>query len=253
MAGFLTLTLVLVAAMLLTTPVFAQDEVPPAPEEAPAEVAPVEELAPVEEAPVEEPAPLEEAPAEEPAPEIVPLDGNGEALSLASQEAADALAEPDPWFACTVDVDGICSYAGANSLNTALSNYAVMGGSGAIYLEGGTHTVSANVVIDGATFAHLTGIMAETGESSATVNLDLGAFYLTATNLANGFTLKGMNISGNRSGALVDFAADTGALNLTDLIVTNSNAGGDGFVISDHTGNVTLHTVKVDENGDQAE
>ncbi len=251
LAGFLILTLVLVAAMLLTTPVFAQDEVPPAPEETPAEVAPVEEPAPVEEAPVEEPAPLEEAPAEEPAPEIVPLDGNGEALSLATQEAADAMAEPDPWFACTGDIDGICSYAGANSLNTALSNYAAMGGSGPIYLEGGTHTVSANVTINGATLANLTGIMAETGESSATVNLNLGAFYLNATNLANGFTLKGMNITGNRSGALLDFDANTGALNLTDLNVTNANAGGDGIEITNHTGNVTLHTVKVDENGDQ--
>ncbi len=202
---------------------------------------------------MEEPAPLEEAPAEEPAPEIVPLDGNGEALSLATQEAADALAEPDPWFACTGDIDGICSYAGANSLNTALSNYAAMGGSGPIYLEGGTHTVSANVTINGATLANLTGIMADTGESSATVNLNLGANFLTASDLTNGFILKGMNIYGTRpGGALVEFTNNAGTLTLTDLIITNSNAAGtgDGLLISDHTGNVTLHTIKADNNTD---
>ncbi len=60
-----------------------------------------------------------------------------------------------------------------------------------------------------------------------------------------------MNITGNRNGALLDFDANSGALNLTDLIVTNTNAGGDGIEITNHTGNVTLHTVKVDENGDQ--
>jgi putative surface-exposed virulence protein len=255
LAGFLILTLVMVAAMLLTTPVFAQDEVPPAPEETPAEVAPVEESAPVEEAPVEEPAPLEEAPAQEPAPEIVPLDENGEALSLATQEAAEALAEPDPWFACTDDSvdgtpDGKC--IGYGTLALALAAYNMRVGSGPIYLEAGTHTVTANITITTAAYPSLTGIMADAGLTSADVNLHFNdGFYLSVTNTTAGFTLKGMNIDGNYSGALLDFDANTGALNLTDLIVQNIHNTGDAIDITNQTGNVTLHTVEADLNGDQ--
>lgn len=255
LAGFLILILVMAAAMLLTTPVFAQDEVPPAPEETPVEVAPAEEPAPVEEAPVEEPAPVEEAPAEEPTPEIVPLDGNGEALSLATQEAAEALADPDPWFACTNDnilpADGKCTYG---TLTAALADYAIRGGSGPIYVEAGAYAIGATIDISGATHPNLTGIVADIGASSANTTLTFGVgAYLSVHDVTSGFILKGMNISGNRNGALVDFEANVGALNLTDLIISNSsaNALADGLEITNHTGNVTLHTVKIDRNGDE--
>ena len=90
---------------------------------------------------VEEVVPPVEEPVVEAAPEIVALDEGGAVLPLATQEAAEVMAEPDPWFACTVDndgtIDGICHYSGANSINTALDEYAARGGSGAIYIEPG--------------------------------------------------------------------------------------------------------------------
>ena len=120
----LALGIALIFAFLLAGPVFAQDELPPAPAEpAAAETAPaVEEAAPAEEplpaeeppaVPVEEPLPVEDPPAvaveeeaappvEEPAaetaPEIVALDEGGEVLPLASEEAFDTVATGDPYF-----------------------------------------------------------------------------------------------------------------------------------------------------------
>lgn len=248
---FLILTAILAAAFLLTTPVFAQDEVPPAPEETPVEVTPAEEPAPVEEAPVVE-APAEEPPEEEAAPEIVPLDGNGEALSLATQEAAEALADPDPWFACTIDnilpADGKCTYA---TIAAALADYAGRGGSGPIYVEAGVYAVGA-IEISNAAHPNLTGIMADTGLTSANVTLNFGAgASLYVHDTISGFTLKGMNITGDFSDALLFFQDNTGALNLTDLVVQNTNATGDAIAITGQAGNVTLHTVEADLNGDQ--
>ena len=119
----LALGIALIFAFLLAGPVFAQDELPPAPEETPvAEIAPAaEEAAPAEEplpaeeppaAPVLDPLPVEEPPAvgveevappvEEPvveaAPEIVALDEGGEVLPLASEAAAETVASGDPYF-----------------------------------------------------------------------------------------------------------------------------------------------------------
>jgi hypothetical protein len=111
---------------LFTSPVYAQDEVPPeisptetAPAEAaPTDAAPVEtlptdvapvEVPPTEDAPVEEtlvePAPVEEAPAAEPglaealdAADVVLADANGEPLQLASQDAEELITDGDPYF-----------------------------------------------------------------------------------------------------------------------------------------------------------
>jgi hypothetical protein len=278
------LVIALAFAFVLASPVFAQDELPPAPEATPAaeptplvevapEVAPVEELLPVEEPPaasieepaavvVEESAPPVEEPVVEAAPEIIPLDEGGQVLSLASQEAAKVMAEPDPWFLCTIDdvdglVDGKCNYLGANSLNIALGAYTAKGGSGPIYLASGpAHTVTTNVIINGTTVPNLTGIMADTGGSSADVLLTLGVFHIEVYNTIKGFTLKGLNIDGNyTSGGLSDglvyFWGNTGNLALTDLVIKNNAANGDGLDINGHTGSVTLNTVKSDRNGDE--
>ncbi len=81
----------LIAILIVTAPVFAQDEAPaePTPEENPVEEAPTEEI------------PAEELPALEEVTEgveIVPTNAEGEALPLASQEAAEVLADGDPWW-----------------------------------------------------------------------------------------------------------------------------------------------------------
>jgi len=130
------IALSLLAAFIITTPVFAQDELPPeAPvpteiipvveenpivEPAPLETAPPEEVVQVEEVPVEEELPpvVEEAASEEVIPaiedELVPaleeitevmvdaglelVDENGEPLSLASEEAFELVANSDPYY-----------------------------------------------------------------------------------------------------------------------------------------------------------
>jgi hypothetical protein len=268
-------------AFVLAEPVFAQDELPPAPDEpavvetvpAAEEAAPAEEPLPVEEppaAPVEEPLPVEEPaavvveeaapPVEEPAveaaPEIVALDVGGAVLPLVTQEAAEVMAEPDPWFACTIDdvdglVDGKCSYTGGNALNIALGAFNAKGGSGPIYIEATTHSVTANVNINGAVLTNLTGVMAVTGGSSANVNLNLGTFYMNITGTTKGFTLQGLNIYGDNANPLVLINLNSGNLTLTDLVIKNSNTNGDGLQVSNQTGNVTLNTVKSDQNGDE--
>ncbi len=82
--------LALIAVAFLAAPVFAQDEAPvePAPEEVPLEEAPPAEEIQVEVAGTELPEGVALAVENE----------SGEAISLASEEAAQILAEADPWF-----------------------------------------------------------------------------------------------------------------------------------------------------------
>ncbi len=73
----LCVLMALTAAFLFTSPAFAQDEVPPVPEEAPVETALPEALAEAG---------------------VVLADEDGEPVSLATEEAGELLAGNDPWF-----------------------------------------------------------------------------------------------------------------------------------------------------------
>jgi hypothetical protein len=298
----LALGIALIFAFLLAGPVFAQDEVPPAPDAAPV-VAPtdapasvIEEAAPAnaptvepasaEVAPTEEPTaeptqaePLDEAPAvteeatpplDEPvaeaAPEIVPLDEGGGVMPLVSQEAAETMAGGDPYFKDGViyrgwSTSGVCPAIvtictpSINPLPAALAAYSVTA-TGPIYIEGSsptpiTYTLSSSLIINGTVRPELADMNGFIGTGSTQVTLNFTSGNLLVTNTIAGFTLQGMNITGNYNGNLIDFTGNTGNLTLTDLVIKNSNPNGDGLQVSNQTGNVTLNTVKSDQNGDE--
>ncbi len=134
----LVFALAMLAVFVLSTPVFAQDEVPPpevaptevlteaapvpevAPTEAPTEIIPTEEpvvetlvpdVAPTVETPVEDPPEALQPPAEEPAAaDLAPVleavadagvalaDNSGEPIPMATEQAEAALSDTDPWF-----------------------------------------------------------------------------------------------------------------------------------------------------------
>ena len=57
--------------------------------------------------------------------------------------------------------------------------------------------------------------------------------------------------TGGISDGLVTFIGNTGNLTLTDLDIRNTDPNGDGLDINGHTGNVTMSTVKSNQNGDE--
>ena len=214
---------------------------------------------------VEEVAPPAEEPAVEEAPEIVALDEGGAVLPLASEEAAETVATGDPYFkdgaiyrgwhnggGCPAIVT-ICSFSlTGNPLQDAIAAYSLTA-TGPIYIEGDTYTFSSNLVINGTLRPELADMTGLIGTGSGVVNLVFNAaFNLQVTNTTAGFTLQGMNISGNAAGPLVNIYTNTGSLTLTDLIIKNNpNTNGTGLQVLDQTGNVTLNTIKADLNGDQ--
>ena len=100
----------------------------------------------------------------------------------------------------------------------------------------------------------LTGLIG-TGSGGVTLNFNPG-FHMMIRNAPAGFTLQGMTITGSYwtggiSDGLVTFMGNTGNLTLTDLDIRNTNTNGDGLDINGHTGNVTMSTVKANQNGDE--
>ncbi len=166
------ITLALLAAFLLTAPVFAQDEI--LPKSPPAEDPIAEEVPPVEEPTVEEvpeevlveasaETPAEIAGALEDASEagVVLVDETGEPLALVTEEAAETMAGGDPWYKVgTVTyhfLSGVLPNTCANLYPTevypycqenphpiqAAINYVPTSGlpsDGFIYIEAGTYT-----------------------------------------------------------------------------------------------------------------
>jgi hypothetical protein len=281
----LALGIALIFAFLLAGPVFAQDELPPAPEETPvAELAPAaEEAAPADApAPVEEPLAVEEPPAvvveeaappvEEPpvetAPEIVALDEGGAVLPLASAAAAETVTTGDPYFKDGAiyrgwSDTGICpaivtvGYCTPSAPGAALSDaITAYGGlptaTGPIYLEADTYNFASDLTINGsiANYADLTGLIG-TGSAGVTLNF-ANNFHMIIQNMPAGFTLQGMTIIGNDTGSLVEFSNIAGNLVLTDVDINNTlDTDSDGLSINGVTGNVTLNTIKANGNYDE--
>jgi hypothetical protein len=262
----LALLLALVMAAVLPISALAQDEVPPVP--AAEEIPPVEdESAPVEEsAAVEEPAPAEETtPAEEPAAEeesapaeeesltvpeilealpegtdLVVLDEGGDALPLATEEAAEVIAAADPFF---YDIGGIkwsfmvtcgetpnCTETKA-PIQTAVEAFVSKSGVGNIYVESGTYTEDIEINNSGGEYASLTGLIGlDTGGGAPVINGTLGFYSL------NAFTFQGFTINGQ-----AEFYNGSGALDIKDI----TQSGGDDIGIGIHhqDGDVNLENV----------
>jgi hypothetical protein len=267
----LAVLLALLAAAIMPLSALAQDEVPPVP--AAEEIPPVEdESAPVEEsAAVEEPAPAEETtPAEEPAaveesapaeeesptvPEIlealpegtdlVVLDEGGDALPLATQEAAEVVAAADPYFYDTGGVKrSFMTVCGTTPnctetptpIQTAVEAFLSKNGTGNIFVESGTYTEDVTIVNDGGDFASLTGLIGlDTGGGAPVINGTLGFYFL------NAFTFQGFTINGQ-----AEFYNGSGALNIKDI--TQSGGGEDSIEIFMQVGDVNLENVSATGN-----
>ncbi len=231
----LFVTLSLLAAFVLTTPAFAQDEIPqtgPVPEEAPVAETPAQDGTPSEETPVEVPPESSQPPAAGVVSDLAPVleavadaglvlvDGSGEPLTLASEETAQTLAGTDPYFKvgtvtynftlldCYPAIPGDQSCP--NPLQAAvdyIAIYSTIPSDGFIHLDADTTLPNQKVEIDGndVNLAKLKGIMGHVDPDTLTPDVlltytgvigDSGSFIHVFDKL-NGFTLSGLNIAGN--------------------------------------------------------
>jgi putative surface-exposed virulence protein len=208
------------------------------------------------------------------ASDLVLTDANGDAVPMASEVASDVAEGADPYFiaggvyygysdglTCNALVLPVnCTISVSNPIVAAITAYTttyVATATGPIFIEGGTaatpktYTVNSNITITSG--SNLTGLV---GSGSATTIININpTFNLNVSNTIKGFTLSGLTINGviDSSGgkALVDFTNNTGALTLTDVVVYNSNATGDGIEITGQTGAVTMNKVQSSSNGDE--
>ncbi len=248
--------LALLAAAVMPLAALAQDEVPPQPD-APVVV--------VEDEPIgDEPVAITEEPTnEEPETEeisvlevleqlpedtaLVILDEEGQVLPLVTTEAAEAVASGDPYFwngteyvgftttSCPAVV-GTCNVVAANPIQEAVNAFqTTVTATGDIFVESGNYTGS--VIINGTlgNLGNLTGVIGA-GSSLTTLN---GSFNISNMNI---FTLSGFIVT-NDDGDAIYITNNTGALQLTDLEVTNTSVEATGIRVENHTGNVDLTNV----------
>ena len=242
----LCLVMALLAAFLFTSPAFAQDEVPPAPEEVPAETELAETLAETG---------------------VVLADENGKPVPLATEEAAKLLAGNDPWFKvgttkysymfdteCPAGTLDVTCFESANPIQSAVDdiyNGVFIPTDGTLYFDGGsTYNVDQVVIRGTPALKKLVGATdPATGEPTVTINL--GSYFGIYNQAA--FTMSGFNIYGDTAlngedyGAL-DIWGNSGTLTLTDLVVRNYASNGTGIIINDHTGAVILQNVDSSNN-----
>ncbi len=265
----LTLLVVLALAFSLTSPVRAEGEVPAVPPEAaagesspPADSGGVPATDPAADPGGEAPLPGEpEAglPAAESAPpdlsqvvdtlndnNLVLENSAGEAVPLASEEAAALLAEPDPWFisgtvkyrfvggACPPPdpapaLTEVCTGGLGNPIQAAI-DYVRDNGTipvgGAIYVD--TGTFSGSVSINGS-LPNLNSLKALIGKGSDISAAEFSRINnnVSITNLPGGFTLQGFYIAASSAGTpALYFSNIGGKLVLKDLNVRNASAGG---------------------------
>jgi hypothetical protein len=254
----LAVFLALLVAAVTPLAALAQDEAPPQPD-APVVV--------VEEPVAEEPA-VEESAAEEiivsevleQLPEdtgLVVLDEEGEVLPLASTEAAEVIAAPDPYFtvggvtyrffgaagACGVTPN--CWDGSATPIQDAIDYLSTIlkasPDNGNVYVEAGTYSEDVYVsgadwLADGGSVPLSLGIIGA-GSGSTTLN---GLFSILGM---NAFTLSGFTVNTVGGGSdSIDVINGNGTLSLTDLVVTNDNEEASGIRV-ENTGNVSLDGV----------
>lgn len=203
----------------------------------------------------------------EPAVNIVVVDENGKALALASEEAAQELAAPDPYFTSGgtrysfYQAAGACAGAAhcmdglANPIQAAIDYIQANGTTpddGSIYVEKGTYTGA--VTING-TLANMSSLTSLIGISSGGVYPTINGT-LTLSGLPNnGFTLSGFNVTGgvtiqNSSASPESFVIENVTGSLTMDNVTVYAPAGTGVHIKNHKGNILLNDINVGHSTD---
>jgi hypothetical protein len=265
---FSTLVFVFIASLFNTMNVSAEDEVPPL---ATTEPVATEEPVAIEEPPTseeagatEEPLPAQEqvptaepVATEEPATGILPIfeqlpedttvvvyEEDGDVLPLASQAAADALAEPDPQFcpAGLPPLDPGCSPV-RTTIADAINDAYTAGGDGTIYVEAGTFT--ENVTIDGSLFTGPAPTIFNVVGAGSGLSIVDG--FIQILNM-NTFTLSGFTVN-----EYVEANDNNGTLNLTDILAGADGGVSDGNAIVhvyDHNGDIVLTDVTANNGSD---
>ncbi len=202
----LIFALAIMAAFVLTAPVYAQDEVPAeTPVEAPAEI-------PAEGAGTEEaPATGELTPVLEEAADagVTLVDETGEPLALATEDAAEALAGGDPWYkvgtttyyfkfpgGCGATPNCQESPTPIELALTNINNTGVLPSDGFIYVEAGTYTdsVLVNASAPGSIYKGLKGFIGTVVNGVPTAVLN---HRFNINSVESGFTIKGFEINYN--------------------------------------------------------
>ena len=203
----------------------------------------------------------------EPAVDIVVVDETGEPLALASEEAAQELAVPDPYFTSGgikysfYQAVGACAGAAncmdglANPIQAAIDYIQANGTTpddGSIYVEKGTYTGAVTVNGSLAHMSSLTGLIGiSSGGAFPTINGTL-----TLTGLPNnGFTLSGFNVTGgvtikDSSASPESFVIENVTGTLTMDNVTVYAPAGTGVHIKNHKGNILLNDINVGHSTD---
>jgi hypothetical protein len=271
------ITLSLLAAFVITAPVFAQDELPPeAP--APTETTPVEEdtLTPPPAPPVVV-TPVEETAVDTVIQDIAEAglalaDGEGQPIPFASEQAADALVDPDPWFKVgtvtysftLADCDpGPGVSACLNPLQAAVDYISVNGkipSDGFIHVDAGT-LPNQKVTVDGTQpyLNSLKGIVGVVDRDTLNPESELSftdagsGSWIRIFNKVNGFTISGLDISGDvgptpDKWGVIDIENSAGSILLQDLVVNNDWSSGSGIRILNHNGSVTIKNVDSSDN-----
>jgi len=197
--------------------------------------------------------------------ELVLVDAQGEALPLASQEAAQTLAAADPYFYHASCAGGKCSYL---TFADALTNFSTKNATGFIYVEG-SKSYTENVAIDGAVagYGGLTGLKWQQADSKAVIDPGEAAPIIngniTIANFSHAFDLYGLSVNGDVTlnnitgnvgltnvqvdgGSGIEIANGSGGVSLTNVSSTNSSD--DGITIINRGGNVNLNEVAANSN-----
>ena len=286
---YLNLGMVILLVMLLSlafpaSTVFADDTTPPEdtsevvdtptvedevdqepPPEEPIDQEPPPEETLVEESASDEPvsgvvAGTEEGPVLAQMPEnieIVVLDEQGEPVPLASQEATEILAVPDPQFCPTgaLPGDGTCSPI-RTTIQEAVNDAKAAGVGGTVYIQSGTYNETITIA-DFSTALTLQGVLGLNPYSALTdpanrpvvngrILIQDGTDFGNVGNTAN-ITLADLIINDNNTsfGDNPAIFADRNTADLTfiNLDVNAPGSGNSGLVVNNHSGNVFLTNV----------
>ena len=292
--GAVILLLMLLSLIFPTSTVFADDTTPPGdttevvdmpveeevdqeppPEEPVDQAPPVEESVDQEplpeEAVVEEPVATDSAPDAEPVTgdesliaqmpdnvDVIVLDEQGEPLPLASQEAAEIMALPDPQFCPTGALPGDATCRPVRTtIQAAINDAKAAGVAGTVYVQSGTYNETTITIADFSTALTIQGVAGLSPYSVLTNPADRpvingriliqdGNDFGNVGNTAN-ITLADLiiNDSNTSFGDNPAIFADRNTADLTfiNLDLNAPGSGNSGLVVNNHSGNVFLTNV----------
>ena len=173
---------------------------------------------------------------------VVVLDENGDALPLATQEAADILAVPDPQF-CPAGLsfgDLGCGPV-RETIGDAIADAKAADVAGTVFVEAGTYVEDVSILL----FTNDLTLVGLMGSGSTFID----GFLLIEENTAD-IGVHGFSIFDPDGGVAVDANNNAGTLTLADVVA--SNGGDDGIVVTGddgHEGDVVLVDVVANGNG----